>query len=75
MGAADIVPGVSGGTIAFISGIYQELLTSISSVNIGTLKIIKKEGIKAAWNSINGNFLLALLSGILISILSSVSSS
>lgn len=70
MGAADIVPGVSGGTIAFISGIYEELLTSISSINIGTLKIIKKEGIKAAWNSINGNFLLALLSGILISILS-----
>lgn len=70
MGAADVVPGVSGGTIAFISGIYEELLNSISSVNLGTLKILKKDGIKAAWNSINGNFLFALLSGILISALS-----
>ncbi|RXP53388.1 DUF368 domain-containing protein [Lutibacter sp. HS1-25] len=70
MGAADVVPGVSGGTIAFISGIYEELLASISSVNLGTLKVLKNEGIKAAWNKVNGNFLLALLSGIFISILS-----
>ena len=70
MGAADVVPGVSGGTIAFISGIYEELLASISSVNFDTLKVLKKEGIKAAWKKVNGNFLLALLSGIFISVLS-----
>jgi len=70
MGAADVVPGVSGGTIAFISGIYEELLTSISSVNWRTLKILKSQGIKAAWKAINGNFLVALLTGILISIVS-----
>lgn len=70
MGAADVVPGVSGGTIAFISGIYEELLTSISSVNFGTLKLLKKEGFNAAWKSINGNFLIALLIGIFISVLS-----
>ena len=70
MGAADVVPGVSGGTIAFISGIYEELLESIDKVNLGVFKVWKKEGFKKAWNSINGNFLLALFSGIAISILS-----
>lgn len=70
MGAADIVPGVSGGTIAFISGIYEELLESISSVNLNTLKLLKTEGINAAWKQINGNFLLSLLLGIGISIAS-----
>lgn len=70
MGAADVVPGVSGGTIAFISGIYEELLTSISSVNLTTLKLLKSKGISATWKAINGNFLLALLIGIFISIVS-----
>lgn len=70
MGAADVVPGVSGGTIAFISGIYEELLSSISAINMANLKLLKKEGFKAAWKAINGNFLLALLLGIFISIIS-----
>ena len=70
MGAADVVPGVSGGTIAFISGIYEELLTSISSVNFKTLKLLKTNGVKAAWKAVNGSFLLALLIGIFISIIS-----
>jgi len=70
MGAADVVPGVSGGTIAFISGIYEELLTSISSVNLTTLKLLKTKGIKAVWKTINGNFLVALLLGIFVSIIS-----
>mgnify|MGYP001578146105 CR=1 FL=1 len=68
MGAADVVPGVSGGTIAFISGIYEELLTSISSINFKTLKLLKKHGIKEVWKVINGSFLLSLLLGIFISI-------
>lgn len=70
MGAADVVPGVSGGTIAFISGIYEELLTSISAVNFKTLKLLKSEGVKSFWKAINGNFLISLLLGIGISIVS-----
>jgi len=70
MGAADVVPGVSGGTIAFISGIYEELITSINNVNIALLNTLRKEGIKSFWIKLNGNFLLALLLGIGISVLS-----
>ena len=70
MGAADVVPGVSGGTIAFISGIYEELLGSVSSVNFSLFKTLQKQGFKAAWKQLNGNFLVALLSGIFISIVS-----
>lgn len=70
MGAADVIPGVSGGTIAFISGIYEELIKSIDNISLNVFKVLKKSGFKTAWNSINGNFLLALFSGIAISILS-----
>ncbi len=70
MGAADVVPGVSGGTIAFISGIYEELISSINKINIGTFKILKQNGFSTMWKSVNGNFLLSLLIGIGISIIS-----
>ena len=70
MGAADVVPGVSGGTIAFISGIYEELLGSISNVNLDLFKTLKNDGFKAAWKQLNGNFLLSLFVGIFISIIS-----
>ncbi|HPE97186.1 MAG TPA: DUF368 domain-containing protein [Chitinophagales bacterium] len=70
MGAADVVPGVSGGTIAFISGIYAELLNSLRSVNLKALRILFREGIPAFWKHINGWFLLFLLTGIGISIVS-----
>jgi putative membrane protein len=70
MGAADVVPGVSGGTIAFISGIYEELLTSISNINFGLFKTLKKDGFKAAWKQLNGSFLLTLFTGVCISIIS-----
>lgn len=70
MGAADVVPGVSGGTIAFISGIYEELLGSISNINLKLLKTLKNEGLKSAWKQVNGNFLAALFVGIFISIVS-----
>jgi putative membrane protein len=69
MGAADVVPGVSGGTIAFISGIYQELIDTINKVDFTFFPSWKKNGFKIAWQQINGSFLLALLSGIFISIL------
>nr|WP_288932898.1 DUF368 domain-containing protein [uncultured Allomuricauda sp.] len=70
MGAADVVPGVSGGTIAFISGIYEELITSINNIDFSLISILKKGGIKAVWQKVNGNFLLALFLGIFISVLS-----
>jgi putative membrane protein len=70
MGAADVVPGVSGGTIAFISGIYETLLDSIRSVNGKALQLLVKGQFKDFWMHINGNFLLLLISGIFASILS-----
>jgi putative membrane protein len=70
MGAADVVPGVSGGTIAFITGIYEELLETISNLKLGLFKTWRKEGFKAMWTQMNGNFLIALFLGIGISIVS-----
>jgi putative membrane protein len=70
MGAADVVPGVSGGTIAFITGIYEELLNTINSVNLSLLTTLLKQGLKAAWKQVNGGFLLVLLTGIAISVIS-----
>ena len=70
MGAADVIPGVSGGTIAFITGIYEELIDSIKSVNAAFFKTLFSQGIAAAWKHINGNFLVAVFSGVLISIFS-----
>ncbi|WP_038195244.1 DUF368 domain-containing protein [Vibrio nigripulchritudo] len=69
MGAADVVPGVSGGTIAFITGIYDTLLESIRRVNPSIIGIWKREGFKAAFDHINGLFLITLFSGIILSIL------
>lgn len=69
MGAADVVPGVSGGTIAFISGIYQTLLDSIRSVNKTALVLLISMKWKACWEHVNGTFLLVLLAGIATSIL------
>lgn len=70
MGAADVVPGVSGGTIAFISGIYEELIESIHKLNFGFFKIWKNENFKTAWATYNLSFLVALFLGIGISIIS-----
>ena len=70
MGAADVVPGVSGGTIAFIVGIYEELIDSIKSINGTTLKQLFTGKIAAFWKGINANFLLSIVGGIGISIFS-----
>ena len=69
MGAADIVPGVSGGTIALITGIYEELIESIKNINIRLFKTLFTNGFNAFWKDLNGNFLLTLALGILSSIL------
>jgi putative membrane protein len=70
MGAADVVPGVSGGTIALITGIYKELIGTISGVDLSLIKVWKAKGFKAMWKQLNGSFILALMTGILISIFS-----
>ncbi len=68
MGAADIVPGVSGGSIALISGIYSKLLDSINAFNAKNLKLLISYDFKPFYRSVNGTFLLSLLLGILTSI-------
>lgn len=70
MGAADIVPGVSGGTIAFITGIYELLIFSIQQIVPSFFKLLKNWDFAEFWNAINGNFLLALFLGILTSVFS-----
>ncbi len=70
MGAADVVPGVSGGTIAFITGIYEELINAIKSINYPNLKLLFSGRVAAFWKAINANFLIALVSGIGISVIS-----
>ncbi len=68
MGAADVVPGVSGGTIAFITGIYDEWLSSLKRCTPAVLLMLKREGFIKTWHYINGYFLVALFGGILISL-------
>ena len=69
MGAADIVPGVSGGTIALITGIYEELISSIKNINPRLIKTLFKKGVKEFWIELNGTFFIILLSGIATSII------
>jgi putative membrane protein len=68
MGTADLMPGVSGGTIALILGVYKELIQSIDSINLKSIKSLKKEGVKSFWNKINGSFLTTLFLGILTAV-------
>ncbi len=68
MGAADVVPGVSGGTIALITEIYEELVNSIKSINLKTFKDLFKNGIRSFWHDLNGNFLIAVFAGIFLSV-------
>ncbi|HIZ85847.1 MAG TPA: DUF368 domain-containing protein [Candidatus Coprenecus stercoravium] len=70
MGAADVIPGVSGGTIAFLTGIYEELLNSIKSINTQAFKLLFTGKIGQFWKHINGNFLISLILGIAISFFS-----
>lgn len=73
MGIAEVIPGVSGGTIAFITGIYEKLIDTIKTV-LGPDWIIawRKEGIKSAWETANGNFLLFLIGGMAVGVIAGV---
>lgn len=70
MGAADVIPGVSGGTIAFMTGIYEELVGSINSINGQAVRLLFGGKFRDFWKHINGNFLVAVFAGILISVMS-----
>ena len=70
MGTADLMPGVSGGTVALILGVYEELIQSIASINLKNLKSLKNNGVKPFWVNINGEFLMVLFLGIITAILS-----
>lgn len=70
MGAADVIPGVSGGTIAFITGIYEELINSIRSIDVQAIRLLGTLKFKEFWKHINGNFLISVIGGIAISIFS-----
>ncbi len=70
MGGADVIPGVSGGTIAFITGIYEELVNSIKSIDRRAIKLLLSFQLAAFWKYVNGNFLICVLAGILTSLLS-----
>lgn len=63
MGMAEVVPGVSGGTIAFITGIYERLLEAIKSFSPALVGVFRREGVPGLWKAIHGNFLVALLLG------------
>ena len=69
MGFSDLIPGVSGGTIAFITGIYKELIDTLVGLNFSNLKLIKNKSFHSFWTSINGNFIFSLSLGIISSIL------
>jgi putative membrane protein len=68
MGIADAFPGISGGTMALILGVYKELVNSISIINFSLFKTLKKEGLKEFWKKLNGTFLVILFSGIISSL-------
>ena len=72
MGIADAMPGISGGTIALLLGIYEELIESISELKISLFSKLINKGFKSFWKKLNGNFLLVLVSGIGISLISFV---
>jgi putative membrane protein len=70
MGAANVIPGVSGGTIALITGIYEKLIHSVKSFDVGALRLLAKGDLKGLWERVNGTFLLMVFAGIALSILS-----
>ena len=70
MGIAEVIPGVSGGTVAFITGIYERLLNAIKSFSPPLFGVLKEEGIKGVWEKIDGTFLVSLFAGMLVSLVS-----
>lgn len=70
MGAADVIPGVSGGTIAFIMGIYDEFVGSLARIDSSAVRLLFRGYFREFWKHINGGFLLSLVLGIGVSVVS-----
>ena len=70
MGAVNKIPGVSGGTVAFVTGIYEDLLNSIKMINLKSLKLLFTHGFKAFYKEINGKFLTTVFAGVITSFFS-----
>ena len=70
MGAVNKIPGVSGGTVAFVTGIYEDLLNSIKKINFASFKILFNKGFKEFYKEINGKFLTIVFSGVIASFFS-----
>lgn len=68
MGIAEVIPGVSGGTIAFITGIYEKLINTIKAFDFSLIATFRKDGFAGIWQQINGTFLVSLLLGMAIGI-------
>ena len=69
MGAADAVPGVSGGTVAFLTGIYERWLAVLTAVTPGLWSVFRNDGLRGLWIRLDGSFVLPLLIGILMSLM------
>jgi putative membrane protein len=69
MGVAEVIPGVSGGTIAFVTGIYERLLDAVKAFGPGLFGVHRREGLAGVWRAVDGGFLSLLLAGMAIGIL------
>ena len=72
MGIVETIPGISGSTIAIVSGIYEKIIKSINSFDLKLVNLLKKRNFKESWKYINGSFLLKVLSGMIIGIITSI---
>jgi putative membrane protein len=70
MGAANVIPGVSGGTVALVTGIYERLINALKSCDLGALKLLFARDFKGVWKHVDGAFLSAILGGVAVSIIS-----
>lgn len=70
MGAANVIPGVSGGTVALVTGIYERLINALKSCDLTALKLLFARDFKGAWTHVDGAFLSAILGGVAVSIIS-----
>ena len=70
MGAANVIPGVSGGTIALVTGIYERLINAIKSCDLTAIKLVLQRRFADAWNHVDGTFLAAVMIGVIVSIIS-----
>ncbi|MGB0849007.1 MAG: DUF368 domain-containing protein [Thiolinea sp.] len=70
MGAANVIPGVSGGTVALVTGIYERLINALKSCDFNALKLLFTGNFKGAWQHVDGGFLTAILGGVAVSIVS-----